>query len=150
MDRFEYRQGELYCEAVPVRRIAEAVGTPVYIYSADTLRSHYRSLAAAFAELSPLICYSIKSLANLHVLRLLAAEGAGLTWSAAANSSAWARPAATCARSSSPAWARPTPRSAPPSPRASACFNVESEAEFENLSRLAAGRRRDGPTRRCA
>lgn len=77
MDRFEYRNGELFCEDVAVERIAAEAGTPVYIYSAGTLRDHYRRLAEAFAELNPTMCFSIKSLSNIHILRLLAAEGAG-------------------------------------------------------------------------
>ncbi|HUS92645.1 MAG TPA: hypothetical protein VM695_12385, partial [Phycisphaerae bacterium] len=70
MDYFEYRHGLLHCEDVPVADIAAAVGTPAYVYSAATLRHHYRALADAFAELKPTICFSIKSLANLQVLKL--------------------------------------------------------------------------------
>lgn len=78
MDRFDFRDGELYCEDVPVARIAEAVGTPTFIYSAATFRDHYRKLAEAFAEVKPIICYSIKSCGNLSVIRLLAEMGAGM------------------------------------------------------------------------
>jgi diaminopimelate decarboxylase len=78
MDDFVYRGGELHCEGVPVRRIAEAVGTPAYIYSAATLRNHYDQIATHFAELRPLICFSIKSCSNLHLLRLMAERGAGM------------------------------------------------------------------------
>jgi diaminopimelate decarboxylase len=78
MDQFNFRDGELFCESVPVARIAEAVGTPTFIYSAATFRDHYRGLASAFAELDPIICYSIKSCGNLHILRLLAELGAGM------------------------------------------------------------------------
>ena len=77
MDYFEYKDGRLLCEDVDIEAIAAEVGTPVYIYSAATLREHYRRLAEAFGELDPLICFSIKSLSNLHILRLLAAEGCG-------------------------------------------------------------------------
>lgn len=78
MDHFNYRGGELHCESVPVSRIAEQVGTPVFVYSAATFLEHYRRIAEAFAELKPTICYSIKSCQNLHILRLLAAQGAGM------------------------------------------------------------------------
>jgi len=77
MDYFVYEQGRLYCEDVPVEEIAERFGTPVYVYSAATLRHHYRRIAEAFAELKPTVCFSVKSLGNVHVLRLLAAEGSG-------------------------------------------------------------------------
>src|SRR5437868_15359597 len=78
MDQFEYRNGELYCEGVPMRQLGDAVGTPAYVYSAATFVEHYQRIAAAFAELRPLICYSIKSCQNLHLIRLLAQQGAGM------------------------------------------------------------------------
>jgi diaminopimelate decarboxylase len=78
MDHFVYRQGELHCEDVPVRRIAEEIGTPAFIYSAATLRDHYRKIAKAFARLDPVICYSIKCCQNLHIIRLFVEEGAGM------------------------------------------------------------------------
>ncbi|MBI4343310.1 MAG: diaminopimelate decarboxylase, partial [Candidatus Omnitrophica bacterium] len=72
------RRGQLHCEQVPVRRIAEAVGTPVYVYSRKTLVEHYRKLRDAFARLRPLICFSVKANGNLAILRLLVRQGAGL------------------------------------------------------------------------
>jgi len=75
---FHRVKGALYCERVPVSRIAEAVGTPVYIYSYKTLVDHFRKLARAFASLRPLICFSVKANGNLAILRLLVKEGAGL------------------------------------------------------------------------
>ena len=77
MDHFCYRDDELYCEDVPVARVAEAVGTPAYVYSAATFLHHYDAVAQAFAVLDPIICYSIKSCANLHICRLLQCRGAG-------------------------------------------------------------------------
>ncbi|HVP11224.1 MAG TPA: diaminopimelate decarboxylase, partial [Phycisphaerae bacterium] len=77
MDHFEYREGELYCEQVPIRRIAEAVGTPAYIYSAATFADHYDAVERAFRSLGPTICYSIKCCANIHICRLLRERGAG-------------------------------------------------------------------------
>lgn len=79
MDLFTYRNGELYCEDIPVSQIVDSgVGTPVYIYSATTFREHYSRLASAFAELNPIICYSIKCCQNVHIIRLLAGMGAGM------------------------------------------------------------------------
>ncbi|MFQ5542591.1 MAG: diaminopimelate decarboxylase, partial [Candidatus Binatia bacterium] len=77
MDYFEYRNGELFAEGVPVRRIAREVGTPAYIYSLATLRRHYRVFDQAFAQLSHLICFSMKSNSNLAVLRAFVKEGGG-------------------------------------------------------------------------
>ncbi len=77
MDSFAYRNGELYVEDVPVARIAEEIGTPTYIYSKATFLGHYHRLAEAFAELKPLICYSIKSCGNVHLVRNLVQNGSG-------------------------------------------------------------------------
>ncbi|MHC5023756.1 MAG: diaminopimelate decarboxylase [Planctomycetota bacterium] len=78
MDDFRYLEGELHCEQVTAHAIADRVGTPCYVYSAATLRGHYDRLAEAFAPLRPLICFSIKSCANLAVCRVLAGQGAGM------------------------------------------------------------------------
>ena len=77
MDYFEYRNGELFAEGVPVRRIALEVGTPAYIYSLATLKRHYRVFDQAFARLPHLVCFSIKSNSNLAVLRAFVKEGGG-------------------------------------------------------------------------
>src|SRR4051794_37476855 len=77
MDFFNYRNGELYCEDVPAERIAREVGTPAYVYSKATLLHHYRQIAEAFAPLKPTVCYSVKSLGNVHVCKVLADAGCG-------------------------------------------------------------------------
>ena len=77
MDFFTYRNGDLFCEDVPAALLAQEYGTPLYVYSTATLLRHYSQVAEAFAELSPTICYSIKSCGNLHICRLLAKQGCG-------------------------------------------------------------------------
>ncbi len=78
MDHFHHRDGVLHCEDVPLHRIAEEVGTPVYVYSAATFRRHARVFRDAFAGLPDVhLAYAIKANPNLAVLRLLAAEGYG-------------------------------------------------------------------------
>ena len=81
MNHFELRDGELYCEGVSLVRLAEAVGTPVYVYSTATLERHYTVFAGALnahASLgAPLVAYAVKANSNLSVLRTLAALGAG-------------------------------------------------------------------------
>ena len=77
MDLFAYRDGRLFAEDVPAADLAERFGTPLYVYSAGTLRMHYGRLAEAFAALDPLICYSVKVCSNIHILRVLAEEGSG-------------------------------------------------------------------------
>ena len=76
-DFFPYRDRELYAEEVPVARIAAAIGTPFYLYSAGALGLRYQAFRDAFATPRPLVCFAVKANSNLAVLRLLAALGAG-------------------------------------------------------------------------
>ena len=137
MDHFEYRNGVLHCEDVPVADIAASAGTPVYIYSSATLLHHYHRIAEAFAELQPTICFAVKSLANLHVLKLLAGAGCGFD---VVSGGELARVQAAGCDCSKVVYAGvgKTDREINEAIAAGiALFNVESEAEFENLSRLA-------------
>lgn len=77
MDHFSYRDRVLHCEDLPVPALAEKHGTPLYVYSKATLLHHLKQLQTAFAELKPLICYSIKTNGNLHIARLMVENGAG-------------------------------------------------------------------------
>ena len=78
MDDFHYRDGELYVEDVPMRDIAEAVGTPVYVYSRHTFARHARVFRAGLAQAGRVhLAYAIKANPNLAVLRVLANEGYG-------------------------------------------------------------------------
>jgi diaminopimelate decarboxylase len=77
MHHFQYRDGSLHAEDVRLTSIAQEVGTPFYCYSAATLRRHYHVFADAFAGQDTLVAYSVKSLSNLAVIKLLATEGAG-------------------------------------------------------------------------
>src|SRR5215208_7173117 len=77
MDLFVYKNGELYCEGVPARAIAEQFGTPTYVYSKGTLLKHYNQVATAFAPVNPTICFSIKSCGNINLCKVLAAAGCG-------------------------------------------------------------------------
>jgi diaminopimelate decarboxylase len=76
MNHFGYRGGVLCAEDVPLPEIAQAVGTPAYVYSTATLKRHYSVFASAF-PLQTLIAYSVKANGNLSVIRTLAEMGAG-------------------------------------------------------------------------
>ena len=77
MNHFDYRDGVLHAEDVPVPAIAAAVGTPFYCYSTATLTRHYKVFAQAFAGLDSLVCYAMKANSNQAVLKTLAGLGAG-------------------------------------------------------------------------
>ncbi len=77
MNHFQYRNGEMFAEEVPVKRIAKEIGTPVYIYSLATLTRHYRVFDEAFAKVPHIVCFSVKANSNLALLRALAKQGSG-------------------------------------------------------------------------
>jgi len=77
MNYFDYRNDELYAEDVPLSEIAAKVGTPFYVYSARTLRRHFRVFDEAFAGTDHLVCFAMKALSNLSILHLFHTLGAG-------------------------------------------------------------------------
>lgn len=78
MDHFLYKNGQLMAEDVALADIAAAVGTPFYAYSAATLTRHYQLFTQALSPLPHHVCFAIKSLSNLAVLKLLGDLGAGM------------------------------------------------------------------------
>ena len=77
MHYFDYRNDELFAEDVPIAELARRHGTPFYVYSAYTLRRHFRVFDEAFAGTDHLICYAMKALSNLSILGLFASMGSG-------------------------------------------------------------------------
>ena len=78
MDHFLYRNGELMAEDVAIDDIAASVGTPFYVYSAATLTRHYKLFSEALSPLPHQVCFAIKSLSNVAILKLLGDLGAGM------------------------------------------------------------------------
>ncbi len=77
MNHFDYRGGLLCCEDVPLSAIADAVGTPAYVYSTATLERHYDVFKNAFAPRDVMVAFAVKANANIAVLATLARKGAG-------------------------------------------------------------------------
>ncbi len=78
MHHFQYKPDELYCEDVPVRLIAEEIGTPCYIYSLATLSHHFMTFDSAFIHVAHLTCYSVKANSNIAILKLFGSMGGGV------------------------------------------------------------------------
>ena len=78
MDHFLYRNGQLHAEDVSLADIAASVGTPFYCYSTATLTRHYHLFTEALSPLPHLVCFAIKSLSNIAVLKTLGDLGAGM------------------------------------------------------------------------
>lgn len=77
MHHFHYREGTLYAEDAAIPVIAQAVGTPFYLYSNATLTHHYNAFDGAFAAVPHLTCFALKANPNLALLRLLGRLGSG-------------------------------------------------------------------------
>ena len=77
MHSFHYEKGSLHCEGVDLQTLAGDHGTPLYVYSAGTIRDHFTRLDAALGELDHMICYAVKANSNLAILDLLQREGSG-------------------------------------------------------------------------
>ena len=77
MNHFEYRNGEMFAESVPLKRIAQEVGTPAYVYSLATLKRHFQVFDQAFAKVPHIVCFSVKANSNIALLRAFAKQGSG-------------------------------------------------------------------------
>ena len=78
MHHFQYQNGRLYAENVPLERIAQEVGTPCYVYSHATLTHHFKVFDRAFDDVPHLTCYSVKACSNIAIIRLFARMGGGV------------------------------------------------------------------------
>ncbi|MFH1836962.1 MAG: diaminopimelate decarboxylase [Candidatus Omnitrophota bacterium] len=78
MHEFNYKNGALFCEDVPISDIVKEYPTPFYLYSHKTIMWHFNRIKEAFKEVDPLICFSMKSNSNLTICKLLVNAGAGL------------------------------------------------------------------------
>lgn len=78
MHHFRMKDGEMYCEGVPLRRIAGKVGTPVYVYSHATLAHHYKVFDEAFSGMPHIVCFSMKANSNGSVIRAFTNLGGGV------------------------------------------------------------------------
>jgi len=137
MDFFNYRNGELYCEDVPAARIAKEVGTPAYVYSKATLIHHYRQIANAFAPVNATVCYSIKSCGNINLCKILADQGSGFDVTSGGELFR-ALQAGGDPKKIIYAGVGKTDQEIIDGINAGiAAFNLESEAEIENIDRVA-------------
>ncbi len=77
MNQFEYRDGELYCENVQVKKLAQKFGTPLYIYSKNMIIDKFKAIDEAFSSVKHTICFAMKANSNMEILKLMASLGAG-------------------------------------------------------------------------
>ena len=76
-ESFHYRQGEFFCEDLPLASLAERFATPTYVYSQAAILQNFDRLHASLEKIPHQICYSVKANSNLRILSLLRHAGAG-------------------------------------------------------------------------
>jgi diaminopimelate decarboxylase len=145
MDHFQYRDGELYAEDVPVEQIARDHGTPAYVYSRATLERHYRAYDQALGSHPHLICYAVKANSNLAVLDLLARLGAGFDIVSAGELERVLRAGGDPAKVVFSGVGKQAPEMRRALEVGVRCFNVESEAELILLNEVAGEMGRQAP-----
>lgn len=77
MHHFYYKDSELYVEDVPLRSLVERYGTPLYVYSAQTIIDHYKRFDRSLRDIDHFICYAVKANSNQRILKLLVDLGSG-------------------------------------------------------------------------
>ena len=137
MDHFDYRDGELYAEDVPVSTLAGAYGTPLYVYSRATLERHWRAFDDALSGHRHLVCYAVKANSNLAVLQVLARLGSGFDIVSAGELKRVLRAGGDPAKVMFSGVGKQDDELRLALETGIRCFNVESEAELERLDRIA-------------
>lgn len=137
MHCFQYREGVLFCEEVSVEALARRHGTPLYVYSQQTLTSNFRRLDEAWSGVRHLPCYAVKANSNLAILRLMTELGSGFD---VVSGGELRRVLAAGGKAERCVFAGVAKTEAEIELALRSgihCFNVESEAELERIDRLA-------------
>ncbi|MCV0429814.1 MAG: diaminopimelate decarboxylase [Roseibium sp.] len=137
MHHFDYKNGELFAEGVAIEEIAREVGTPFYCYSTATLTRHYQVFSSAFDDIPSLVCYAMKANSNQAVLKTLALLGAGMD---VVSEGELRRARAAGVPASKIVFSgvgKTEAEQAYGLEEDILCFNIESEPELHQLSRVA-------------
>ncbi|WP_321334298.1 diaminopimelate decarboxylase [Breoghania sp.] len=142
MHHFSYRNGVLHAEDVSVADIAREVGTPFYCYSTATLERHYKVFSGAFDGIDSLVCYAVKANSNQAVLTTLARLGAGMDVVSEGELRRALAAGVPASRIMFSGVGKTSEELAFALDQDILCFNVESEPELEELSRVASDKGR--------
>ncbi len=137
MEPFQPRGGELFAEAVPLTAIAEAHGTPAYVYSRAAIEAAWQAYDQAFSAVDHLICYAVKANSNLAVLNLLARLGSGFDIVSEGELERVLRAGGRPDRIVFSGVGKTQHEIARALDAGISCFNVESEAELERIHHVA-------------
>ncbi len=145
MDHFDYRDGQLCAEEVPLAEIAARFGTPAYVYSRATIERHWRAFDTALGDHPHLICYAVKANSNLAVLNLMARMGSGFDIVSVGELERVLLAGGDPARVVFSGVGKRVDEMQRALEVGIHCFNVESEAELERLSRVASEMGKSAP-----
>ncbi len=138
MNHFHYKNNELYAEQVSLNQIADSIGSPCYVYSRQALEQHWQAFDQAFGEHPHLICYAVKANSNLAVLNVLAQLGAGFDIVSQGELERVLRAGGDPSKVVFSGVGKQAQEMQRALEVGVYCFNVESEAELETLSQVAA------------
>ncbi|MCS7064329.1 MAG: diaminopimelate decarboxylase [Methylacidiphilales bacterium] len=145
MHRFQYVKGHLWVEEVPIQKIAQQHGTPLYIYSANTIRDNYNRLAYALSVLPYQICYAMKANSNLSIVRELVRLGSGFDVTSAGELYRVIEAGGDPGRCTFVGVGKSTEEIEYGLREGIYSFIVESEAELEHIERIARRLRKSAP-----
>jgi len=137
MDYFNYKNGKLFAEDVDVQKIAAEVGTPVYIYSKATFVDHLQKVQKAYSELDTIVCYSVKACGNINILKILAQAGSGFDIVSGGELYRVLQAGGVRSKIVYAGVGKTDAEIVEALDAGIGYFNIESEAELENLIRLA-------------
>lgn len=137
MDLFSYKNGDLYCEEVLVDKLAEEYGTPMYVYSANTIRNHVRNFQQAFKEVQAVICYSVKVCSNINILKMVASMGESFDVVSGGELYRVLQAGGDVSRVVYAGVGKTDPEIRYAIEQGIGYFNIESEAELENIIAIA-------------
>jgi len=137
MDHFRFVNGALHAEDVPLARLAEDFGTPLYVYSRATLERHWHAFDQAFADRPHLICFAVKANSNLGVLDALARLGSGFDIVSVGELERVLAAGGDPGKVVFSGVGKRTDEMARALEAGIRCFNVESGAELERLNEVA-------------
>ena len=137
MDYFNYRNDTLFAEEVSVEKIADEVGTPVYIYSKATFIDHLQKIQQSYSRLETTICYSVKACGNINILKFMAEAGSGFDIVSCGELYRVLQAGGDPSKTVFAGVGKTDAEILEALAADISYFNIESEAELENLIRLA-------------
>jgi diaminopimelate decarboxylase len=137
LDYFAYQNGELSCEKVALRDLAEHYGTPLYVYSRATIERHFNAFERALADRPHLVCYAVKANSNLAVLNILARMGSGFDIVSGGELQRVLKAGGEPGKIIFSGVGKQPEEMALALETGIRCFNIESEAEIQTLNQIA-------------